>query len=236
LENVDKENAKGTFAGELLLQRITEAGLTQTEVANKRGIRKETVHRHVNNKTSMNVSDAIAYGKILGCPPETLLFEAKPMIVMGESSGKDLDINLYPPNKIKTISWRTTPPTSWRAIKRTSNFSWLDNTFFIVDIKAMLDFEIDQLSIGKLSVVCTSENKARIAVPYKQSNNKFSLQYVNYGQVNIDDYEERQIAANELPDSKGLVKDVTLRWCIPIVLTAFNLDAVGTGEEIFYDL
>jgi transcriptional regulator with XRE-family HTH domain len=206
-------------SGELLHKRIIEAGLSQRKVAEKMGLRPETVHRHVNNKTNLSIRDAKRYAKILNCPPESLIFDPEPMPVIGEFSDEDRHVKLYPPNVFKSITWRVSPPIQWRAIKRVSKHEWLNDCYFIVDRTSMINHAIDQETLAKLSLVCNLNGETSIAVPYPKPNNKFTLRHILFGKSQIN---EKQLIQD----------DVELLWACPIILTTFVLKDSGSGEEL----
>ncbi len=63
---------------------IRLSGLTQIQVAKQKGIQPESLSRHISGRSQFSIQDAIEYAEILGCTAEQLLFERKPMPIIGE--------------------------------------------------------------------------------------------------------------------------------------------------------
>ena len=63
---------------------IRLSGKTQIQVAKEKGCVPESISRHISGRSQFSVQDAIEYAAILNCTPEQLLFERKPMPILGE--------------------------------------------------------------------------------------------------------------------------------------------------------
>ena len=63
---------------------IKLSGLTQIQVAKQKGIQPESLSRHISGRSQFSIQDAIEYAEILGCAAEQLLFERKPLPIIGE--------------------------------------------------------------------------------------------------------------------------------------------------------
>ena len=63
---------------------IKKSGMTVTEVAAAKGVTQATLHRVKSGKVKLNIVDAEHYARILGVTVQQVLFEAKPIPVIGQ--------------------------------------------------------------------------------------------------------------------------------------------------------
>nr|BAR33120.1 XRE family transcriptional regulator [uncultured Mediterranean phage uvMED] len=63
---------------------IKKSGMTVTEVAAAKGVTQATLHRVKSGKVKLNIVDAEHYARILGVNVQQVLFEAKPIPVIGK--------------------------------------------------------------------------------------------------------------------------------------------------------
>lgn len=67
-----------------LTQCIEQSGMTNNEVAAAKGLTPETLRRHRNGKIQMTIKDAEHYARILDVTVQQVLFESKPIPVIGQ--------------------------------------------------------------------------------------------------------------------------------------------------------
>lgn len=69
--------------GNQLKQWARQRGISGQELAEKRGVRPETVSRHMNDRTEMSMHDYTEYAQLLDVDVATLIVEPIPMPVFG---------------------------------------------------------------------------------------------------------------------------------------------------------
>jgi len=69
--------------GNQLKQWAKQRGISGQELAEKRGVRPETVSRHMNDRTEMSMTDYTEYAQLLDVDVATLIVEPIPMPVFG---------------------------------------------------------------------------------------------------------------------------------------------------------
>ena len=71
------------MTGNQLKQWAKQRGISGQELAEKRGVRPETVSRHMNDRTEMSMNDYTEYAQLLDVDVATLIVEPIPMPVFG---------------------------------------------------------------------------------------------------------------------------------------------------------
>jgi|GEM_PF-2613826 len=62
---------------------IEASGLSKKEIAMRKGVKPETLSRHISGAIRMTFDDAHDYAKILECPPQDIFFPPQPMPIVG---------------------------------------------------------------------------------------------------------------------------------------------------------
>lgn len=169
---------------------IKLAGMTNAEVAEAKGIAPESVSRHVNGRSAMSVKDAIEYAAILDCRPEQLLFERKPMTVVG-SLIEGAEVKFYLEEDRRRVAVHCSYPPGARLLDRDwlkPNMKPFDGMYMVIDSKPMKTKQVPQSCYGKPAICSYQCNEPDCDdwhfgyfVVYPMPDNKFTLQGV-YGQ------------------------------------------------------
>lgn len=104
-----------------LTQCIENSGMTVTEVAAAKGVTPETLRRHRNGKIQMTIKDAEHYARILDVTLQQVLFESKPIPVIGACKIEECCIHrsLHEPQQYEVYAETTF---------QVSNVGWLWET------------------------------------------------------------------------------------------------------------
>lgn len=62
---------------------IEASGLSKKEIANRKGIKPETLSRHISGAIRMTLDDAWEYSEILNCLPQEVFFPSQQMPILG---------------------------------------------------------------------------------------------------------------------------------------------------------
>ena len=62
---------------------ISESGQLKRDIAKIKGVKPETLSRHISGQIKMTLDDAFEYAEILGCAPQDIFFPATGMPVVG---------------------------------------------------------------------------------------------------------------------------------------------------------
>ncbi len=205
---------------------ITKSGLSKKEIARQKGVKPETLSRHISGAIRMTFDDAYAYAKILDCPPQDIFFPPQPMPVLGTIKMID-----EPKEKAFRTSyvrelWSGKPrfaytvtseyAKNWGVFlyegneKYTGIMSYRVNQVELVDVRPINQGYVSNRSHQAWSYCKISDDyvpkscnreKTRIVLtlPFKQPNGLFTL--FNPG-MNIE------------------VRDVPLDWATPVVMSS----------------
>ena len=70
--------------------KVVEAsGLSKKEIAKRKGVKPETLSRHISGVIRMTFDDAHDYAKILGCPPQDIFFPPQRPCLLYTSDAAD---------------------------------------------------------------------------------------------------------------------------------------------------
>ena len=85
---------------------IKKSGMTVTEVAAAKGVTQATLHRAKSGKVKLGIVDAEHYARILGVSVQEILFESKPIPVIGDCVIEDCCItrNLHEPQQYEVYA------------------------------------------------------------------------------------------------------------------------------------
>lgn len=72
---------------------IEASGLSKKEIAYRKGIKPETLSRHISGAIRMTLDDAWEYSEILNCLPQEVFFPSQPMPILGSVQIKNNSTN-----------------------------------------------------------------------------------------------------------------------------------------------
>ena len=168
---------------------IKLAGMTNAQVATAKGIAPESVSRHCSGRSQMSIRDALDYAAILECPPEALLFEKPPLVVIGKMTNGQM-VELYDESERFEVSVSATFGPGTRLLERT----WDDNhsvsydgMYTVLDARPMKTNTVPQAAYGKPCIVSfenpqSSQTEFGYYIVYPMPGNLFTLQAV-YGRA-----------------------------------------------------
>lgn len=168
---------------------IKLAGMTNAQVAAAKGIAPESVSRHCSGRSQMSIRDALDYAAILECPPEALLFEKPPLVVIGKMTNGQI-VELFDESERYEVSVNATFGPGTRLIERSwddNNSASYDDMYTVLDARPMKTNTVPQASYGKPCIVLFERDKSgKKELGYynvfPMPGNLFTLQSV-YGQL-----------------------------------------------------
>ena len=102
---------------------IKKSGMTVTEVAAAKGVTQATLHRAKSGKVKLGIVDAEHYARILGVSVQEILFESKPIPVIGDCVIEDCCItrNLHEPQQYEVYADHSMPIARVAWLWKTAN-------------------------------------------------------------------------------------------------------------------
>jgi plasmid maintenance system antidote protein VapI len=196
--------------GNNLKHYIRLAGLSNAEVAAKKGIAPESVSRHVTGRSQMSIRDAIEYANILDCSPESLLFEQQPVDVIGRTtSGYETELfdtsQIYQARPIRSFA------PNVRLIEREwPTHSHLGDAFTVIDASPMKSKTVPNTVYGSPAIAKYIDHDGQdivaLVMIFPMPDNKYTVQgcYV----------------------SRTLV-GITIKWACPVLLIVQRPELLG---------
>lgn len=198
---------------------IRLSGKTQIQVAKEKGCAPESISRHISGRSQFSVQDAVEYAAILNCTPEQLLFERKPMPILGEIKN-GIECNFFSTDEPMRYIQTRAAPLPGSALMR---IKW-DNYAFTGDQYSMFDS-----TPMKTKTVPQTVH----AMP--------ALVKVKEGSESLRDDGEPTFLANVYPQPDGsftlsgiyqseIVQGVELEWACPRILIVTRPELWGWQE------
>lgn len=156
---------------------IKMSGKTQVEVAKLKGIAPESLSRHIAGRSQFSIQDAIEYAQILGCSPEQLLFEQKPIQVLGTVHANNTVTMADPMEPKQFIQMNMQPQKNWGLMRMeyTGSFKYADGGYAMIDTTGIQQRRVLATCNGARSIVKTSEGNIEHALVYPQPDGKYTL-------------------------------------------------------------
>ena len=168
---------------------IKLAGMTNAQVAAAKGIAPESVSRHCSGRSQMSIRDALDYAAILECPPEALLFDKPPLVVIGTMlNGQKVD--LFNESERYEVTVNATFGPGTRLMDRVwddNNTRSYDGMYTVLDARPMKTNTVPQAAYGKPCIVSFEHPKSGQTefgyyIVFPMPGNLFTLQAV-YGRA-----------------------------------------------------
>ena len=211
---------------------ITASGMSKKQIADQKGVKPETLSRHLSGAIRMTYDDAFEYAEILKCPPQDIFFPAQPMPIIGtvkmidEPKEKAFKTSFIREMWTGKPRFAYTVPSerakNWGCFihegneKYTGMLSFMSQSIDLVDIRPIKEGYVSRKSYETFSYCKVSDSytptqcnreKTNIVttLPYVQPNGLFTL--FNPG-INIE------------------VRDVPLDWATPILVSSTNPSSI----------
>ena len=234
--SVSKNNKFGIYdiksPGELLSAKIIQSGLKNKDVANLAGIDEVTLYRHTNNQfekgSPISRDMAIIYGKILGCDPADLLFNALQVPVWAITdtvSAKSFNkYHVYPGELTENtneseivVCPRNIYRPDIKAIKIVSQYSPLNNhVAFYYDNNKNLKYENQLCVVGTYKNFTKNEARLRyfLGIVENKGGNTINVLQGDPAGVNFnlpeadEDFHDYEDARSYIEEEKYIIKDI----------------------------
>lgn len=205
---------------------IEESGMTVTEVAAAKGVTPETLRRHRNGKIQITINDAERYAQILGVEVQQILFDSKPIPVLGTCLIQENHIHreLHQKQKFEVFAigqYLTDRACFLWSCEEKYKGEWYeyDNSIQFVKHSPIVDKYIDASSYQRISVVKT---KTPMPINLKGYENKTQdlLAGVLYPQPG-------GVYTVHNGKTKETYEGLELEWATPVLSVVFRPDLLG---------
>jgi hypothetical protein len=209
---------------------IRRSGLLNKEVAERKGIRPETVSRHISGALQFTLKDAEEYAMILGCTAQDVLFVQNAVPLFGYLDNENVTA-ITPVEKERAfyLPWPTSKSRRVVISKHTAkNKHWANGRMYMFDSAPINKGEVDQDCYMNLSIVLVDgHTQPQFAVVYPEPGGTFSLGFNTDTHTNTD---QSLKPGGELSISRS---GLNLLWGCPIVSCIFRSELIGVVEKQF---
>jgi len=94
---------------------LSESGMLKRDIAKIKGVKPETLSRHISGQIKMTLDDAFEYAEILGCAPQDIFFPATGMPVMGTVKMDNNPVEAGFETSFTRELWTGKPRFAWTA-------------------------------------------------------------------------------------------------------------------------
>ncbi len=217
---------------------IATSGLSKKQIADMKGVKPETLSRHISGAIRMTFDDAFEYAEILKCPPQDIFFPAQPMPIIGTVKMIDCaEENVLYTTFVREL-WTGKPRFAYTASyekakdygvfihegneKYEGTLGYMAKSVDVVDVRPITDGYIHEEAHQAFSYCKVADEYKRLdckremtnivkTLPYKQPNGLFTL-------FN--------------PGFNTEVRDVPLDWATPVLATAMKPSYIFESVDI----
>ena len=209
---------------------IRRSGLLNKDVADRKGIRPETVSRHISGALQFNIKDAEEYAIILGCTAQDVLFVQTASPLFGYLDNEIVTPTSPIEKEIAYFLPFATEPTRRIVISKHTNKNkqWANGRMYNFDSSPINKGEVEESCYMNLSIVLVEGNEfPQFGVVYPEPGGTYSLGFNPDTHSNTDQSKQPRGQLNQ--SRSGL----SLKWGCPIVSCIFRPDLVGVVQKEF---
>ena len=209
---------------------IRRSGLLNKEVAERKGIRPETVSRHISGALQFTIKDAEEYAMILGCSAQEVLFVQQPIPLFGYLDDDNVTtISKVEKERAFYLSWPC-PETRRIVIAEHTKKAkqWANGRMYMFDSDPINKGDVDQDCYMNLSIfLVEGSSHPQFGVLYPEPGGTYTIGFNTDSHTKMD---QSQQPGGELALKRS---GLNLKWGCPIVSSIFRPDLVGIVEKQF---
>jgi hypothetical protein len=211
---------------------IRRSGLLNKEVAERKGIRPETVSRHISGALQFTLKDAEEYAIILGCTAQDVLFVQQPTYVFGYLDNSV--VNVITPAEKQKAFFLPFPTNETRkiVISRHTEQSkkWANYRMYMFDSAPINKSEVDPNAYMTLSIyMVDGQTKPQFGVIYPEPGGTFSVT------SNADSHTQSNhgVVTGVVGEPVNKTSGLNFKWACPIISCILRSDLINVVEKKF---
>ena len=162
--------------GKRLDQLIQQHDLSKADVADARGIRRETLSRHLSGRSEMSIGDLDEYASMLGTTVEAMLTEPTSVPILGEVIVDQPDdviplVEIYSSATAPRFAiWRNTKPDWYACVQSSHHYTPTSaridrpSALHVIDRRPIDEMYVHEACTASLSVAMTTHNTCHICI------------------------------------------------------------------------
>lgn len=215
-----------------LEQMIRRSGLLNKDVAERKGIRPETVSRHISGALQFTLKDAEEYAMILECTPQEILFVQAATELFGYLDN-DVVTPLSRTEKQVAFYMPWPVPANRKVVvaKHANNAKrWANGRMYAFDADPINRGEVDLACAMNLSMfLIEGELKPRFGVLYPEPGGTYACGFNTDSHSKTD--QTFQTGVTGIPNQ--IRSHLNLSWGCPVISCIFRPDLTGVVEKKF---
>tara|TARA_R100001377_G_scaffold12886_1_gene6468 strand:- start:304 stop:999 length:696 start_codon:yes stop_codon:yes gene_type:complete len=205
---------------------IRKSGMIKKEVAERMGVRPETVSRHATGALQFSVAQATEYAMILGCLAQDILFAQNAVAMFGTLD--DSYVTICDPSEGEISYYVPFPVTENRRFIISEHTDqakkWANGRMYMFENNCILSQKVDDTSFMRLCILkIVNEKKIRLGVVYPEPGGTFSVG------VNVDSHTSTT-GANSLLHTQ-VQNGLKLSWSTPILSCMMQPELLGVVRK-----
>ena len=221
LKTQDLNNGQIQMPNNLELM-IRKSGMIKKDVAERMGIRPETVSRHASGALQFSIKQASEYAMILECQAQDILFAQNAVAMFGTLD--DSYVTAHDPSEGELSYYVPFPVTENRrfVISKHSDQAkkWANGRMYMFENNCILAQKVDDTSFMRLCILkIKNDRKIRLGVVYPEPGGTFSVG------VNVDTHTSTT-GSNSLIHS-DVKTGLNLSWSTPILTCIMQPELIG---------
>ena len=207
---------------------IRRSGLLNREVAERKGIRPETVSRHISGALQFNLKDAEEYAIILGCTAQDVLFAQHPVILFGELNNDVVKVR-SPIEKQIGYYLQFPVQQDLRIVKANhtnENKRWANGRMYGFSNLCIEKECIDTNCFMRLSIMLIkNDTSVRFGVTYPEPGGTFSVGF------DANSHSQSKQPTSRTVSKKDIKRGLELTWATPILFCIMQPDLMDVVEK-----
>ena len=211
---------------------IRRSGLLNKEVAERKGIRPETVSRHISGALQFTLKDAEEYAIILDCTAQDVLFVQQPTYVFGYLDNDLVEV-ITPAEKQKAYFLPFPTVETLKIViskHNTQSKKWANDRMYLFDSAPINRGEIDSNCFMSLSIfMVKGDKKPQFGVIYPEPGGTFSVSGNSDSHTQTNQSVVTGVVGEPVNKNSGL----DLKWACPILSCILRSDLINVVEKKF---
>ena len=208
---------------------IRRSGMLNKDVAERKGIRPETVSRHISGALQFTLKDAEEYAVILGCSPQDILFAQSAVPLFGYLDGNQ--VMVCDPTEAPRafyVPFISDPRRRFVMSDHTAqNKRWANGRMYSFINSCIEKQVVDEHCFMRLSIVkIKGDKQVRFGVVYPEPGGTFSIGFNSDSHTDSD-----QGGAPPTLIHTEIQKELNLAWATPIISCILQPDLIGVVEK-----
>jgi hypothetical protein len=211
---------------------IRRSGLLNKEVAERKGIRPETVSRHISGALQFTIKDAEEYAMILECSAQDILFVQHPTYVFGYLDNHL--VNVITPAEKQKAFFLPFPTNETRKIVISQHTDkakkWANDRMYMFDSAPINKGEVDPNCFMTLSIFMIDRHtQPQMGLIYPEPGGTYTISSNADSHTRLD----QSVVTGVIGQPVNKLSGLNLKWACPMISCIIRPDLLNVVEKKF---